>query len=430
MDSFYLSTAARQSAIMVCIFFVLTVGLLFLLIPFDKNNRRWLKCLNAGICTVLFWLDAVMGYAFWAMVQGNPYRERPLPSMRSLWLIAGVAIFFLILEAVFLVHTNKNALHRDCIRQAADNLPSAICYFTEQGVVKLCNLQMHRLFRILAQSDLQSLNELRQALADCDKYSGVINLSPERRTYLFPDGRVWQYFEKEITTDDGVPYTEAVFTDVTELYEKSLVLREQLLQLEKVNRNLKYLSDNALALTREQEILFAKTRLHDQMGSGVLAIRRILQHKQTPKETEEALGIFRKAVNIFKYDNQYTLERGELAEFLRDAQAIGVAVELSGELPESGEGYRACILTMRECLTNSVRHADATQMQITVRYSGSTAIMRITNNGAVPESEIVPKGGLLNLSRHIENIGGTMQIESAPIFALTVTVPYRKEVTE
>lgn len=423
MNSFYLSTIAEQSAIMVCIFFALTVSLLLLLIPLDKSNRRWLKWINASIGMVLFGLDAIMGHTFRSMIENMPYRELiPLP-MWSLWCFVGAAIIFFALETIFLIRKNKNVMSRNSVKQAFDNLPGAVCYFTARGNVKLCNYQMYRLFHTLTQSDLQALNELRQALAECDRHSGVIRLSPETKTYLFPDGKAWQYFEKEIKLDDGNSYTEAVFADVTDLYEKSLVLKEQLSELQKVNRNLKYLSDNALALTREQEILNAKTRLHDQMGGGVLAIRRILQHEQTPKETEEALGIFRKAVNIIKYDNQYPLERSELAEFMRDAEAIGVAVELFGELPESDESYRTCILAMRECLTNGVRHADATAMQITIRYSGNSAIVRITNNGAVPEGEVVPKGGLLNLGRHIENIGGAMQIESKPVFALTVTIP-------
>lgn len=426
MNSFYHSPVSEQSAIMVCVFFALIVSLLYLLIPLDKSNRRWLKCLNACLGIGLFVLEAAMGNAFWGTMHDEPCREALTFSMRRLWCVAGAAILLLILEAVLLAHTNKNVLNRDAVKQSVDNLPSAICYFTKHGSVKLCNFQMHNLFRTLTETDLQSLEELRQALDNCNSRSDVICLSAELKAYLFPDGKAWQYFESEITANDGVTYIEAVFTDVTDLYEKSLVLEEQLKQLKKVNRNLKHLSDNVFTLTREQEILAAKTRLHDQMGGGVLAIRRILQHEHKTKGAEEALGIFRKAVNIIKRDNQYPLERSELAEFMHDAQAIGVAVELIGELPESDESYRACILAMRECLTNSIRHADATAMKITVQNSGDNAIVHITNNGAVPQGEIVPKGGLVNLSRHIENIGGAMQIESKPVFSLIVTIPKGK----
>ena len=51
--------------------------------------------------------------------------------------------------------------------------------------------------------------------------------------------------------------------------------------------------------------------------------------------------------------------------------------------------------------------------------------IRITNNGETPDKEIVPKGGLYNISRHVFDYGGEMQIQSFPYFALTIA--FQKE---
>ena len=56
--------------------------------------------------------------------------------------------------------------------------------------------------------------------------------------------------------------------------------------------------------------------------------------------------------------------------------------------------------------------------------------MRITNDGRPPETEVVPRGGLRNLYRHVLDLGGTMEIQSRPDFALTVHLPVTGEEME
>ncbi|MGN1138790.1 MAG: hypothetical protein ACI4RM_05015 [Ruminococcus sp.] len=336
----------------------------------------------------------------------------------------------LICEAIAEYRQRGKKLSPVSVKQAIDTLPDAICYFETSGAVKLCNLQMHRLFHSMAQSDMQSFDELQEALDYCDTKSGIIRLSDVRDTYLFPNGKAWRYSQTEVTASDGVVYTEVIFADVTELYEKNLKLKEQTVQLEKISRNLKVLSDNVSTMTKEKELLAAKTRLHDRMSAGIIAMRQILQQEQTTAETVDAVSLFQKAVSAIKNDNEYPLERGELAEFLRDAEIIGVKVEINGEIPQQQEQYRALLIAMRECLTNSVRHAGATILKVDIHKREDCLSIGITNNGKPPQSKVTPKGGLLNLYSHIVNLGGTMEIQSKPHFELTVTLPKTKEGTE
>ena len=210
-----------------------------------------------------------------------------------------------------------------------------------------------------------------------------------------------------------------MFSDITELHNKKLELNAQITRLKAISREIKWLSDNVLLLTREKEVLSAKTKLHDDMGAGLIAIRRILQHNQK-REAANAMELFRRAVTAIKHDNVFLMGRDELERFMQDADAIGINVNLSGELPEQEELRNIMILAMRECLTNSVSHAGATTINIQVEKMGGSVSMKITNDGSCPETEVVPKGGLLNLYRHIMDIGGTMEIQSKPRFVLTV----------
>lgn len=51
---------------------------------------------------------------------------------------------------------------RGSIKEGFDDLPAAVCYFTPDGIIRLCNRQMFRVYRALSGRDLQSLEELHQ----------------------------------------------------------------------------------------------------------------------------------------------------------------------------------------------------------------------------------------------------------------------------
>lgn len=429
MKNFYLSSASTQTILLIALFLTLILSLFLLLAAFNRQRDKRKRFMHLSVFLFFLILLSVLADAFSQITKGLEYKTwLPLP-MWLLWCITFAADLLLIWDIARLRRQGKQTLSRDSVKEALDMLPSGICYFTPSGSVKLCNRQMYSLFRTISQSDLQTLAELREALSDCDACSGVICLSKERQTYLFPDGKAWRYRQTRVKASDGVMYTEAVFSDVTELYNKNLELKAQIKKLNAISRELKWLSDNVLILTREKEVLFAKTKLHDDMGAGLIAIRHIFNNNQT-EEAANAVDLFRRAVSAIKYDNTYPQGRSELDRFLQDAETVGIKVNLSGDLPEQEELLRVIVLAMRECLTNGVRHAGATTLHITAEKKKDSISVKITNDGRPPEREVVPKGGLHNLYRHILDCGGTMEIQSKPVFALTVVLPVIQEVTE
>ena len=428
MRSFYLSSTAAQSILLAALFLTLILSLFLLIVSFTGHRDKRNRYMNMPIFLFLFILLSELTDAFSRLNEGLEYKTwLPLP-LWLLWCIVAAADFLLIWEIVRLRRLKRQELSRDSVKQAMDLLPSGICYFTPSGSVKLCNMQMHILCLTLSRRDLRTLTGLQDALAQCDAGSGVIRLSHERQTYLFPDGKAWRYRQNVVTDEDGAVYTETIFSDMTELYHKKLELKEQIKQLNAISRELKLLSDNVLILTREKEVLSAKTKLHDYMGAGLIAMRQILRHNQT-EEAANAIELLRQAVSAIKNDNTYPQGRSELDGFMHDAEAIGIKVNLSGELPEQEELRCVMILAMRECLTNSVRHAGATALHVAVEKNGDSFSMKITNDGKAPETEVVPKGGLHNLYRHIADCGGTMEIQWKPVFVLTVVLPETKEGT-
>ena len=314
---------------------------------------------------------------------------------------------------------------RNAVKEALDTLPSAVCYFTPAGTVKLCNTAMYELYRKIAQSDLQSLAELNEALEGCGNASLVIR---DGNVFLFPDGRAWQYSAEKITTAQGEVYTEAIFDDVTELYEKQQELKRQSRELKKMYRELKALSENILEMTREQELLNLKTRLHDQMNMGVAAIRQILRQNTASEENAAAVRQFRRAIQVLREEN--ACFRDDVSEFIRDAEVSGVRVEIDGELPAAEEPLKTLLAVMREACINAARHADAAALYVTAEQTEAAVTLRITNDGRQPEGDVTPRGGLAYLEKHIARAGGRMEIQSQPEFMLTVALPVGAEKRE
>ena len=312
-------------------------------------------------------------------------------------------------------------LGRGAIKESFDDLPSAACYFTEEGLVKLCNFQMFRLYRILSGRDLQTLDELHETLRHPLNVTAVGEMG---NTWLFPDGRCWLYAENTVSGCDGARYTEAIFSDVTELYERRQELLAQTEQLRTMRREIKDLSDNVLEMTREKEILSFKIRLHDQMGYGLAAVRQCLLQEQPPAETDLALRQLEKAVQLFDRDNAAPAGENEWEEFVRDAEAIGVTVALTGELPPSPGRQDLLLTAARECFSNAVRHADADRLEVSIRETDTETVWQFTNNGRVPEADsITPGGGLNAMESRVRQAGGTLRLDARPRYRLTITLP-------
>ena len=139
-------------------------------------------------------------------------------------------------------------------------------------------------------------------------------------------------------------YIEAVFMDVTKQYHEKITLTKQTEKLKEMSRELRYLSDNVLILTREREVLAAKTKLHDQMGAGLTAIRQNLL--QGSEDYSDAVRLLCQAVNAIWNDNQQPFGEGEFEQFLQDAKTLGVKIECRGSLPKN----EATEATNRVCM--------------------------------------------------------------------------------
>lgn len=305
-------------------------------------------------------------------------------------------------------------------KEAFDNLPSGICFFNHNGAVTLCNRQMYRLVFELTGKDLQSVYEWREVMKGTPSHA-----VRDGTLFILESGDIWQFNERTVTDKYGNSYTEVTASDVTELYLRKKELEQKNRQLEEAGERLRRLSANATALTREEEILNMKMRIHDDIGRSVISARRLLTECHPTDEFD--LTAWRNAVHLLRHDSESDDDRDAFTQLKDAANEIGIKIISEGSLPKSKASAYHLITAMRECATNAVRHAKGTELYVKLEKNGSFFSAVIKNNGNVPECEISEGGGLSTLRARIEKAGGSMTIKSFPCFELTVTVP---EITE
>ena len=329
------------------------------------------------------------------------------------WTAAALSLTALSLSASFaLWHKSRRQLSPISVKESCDHLPSALCFAWENGQPCLKNLKMDELSHLIT----------GEALLNANDFWKTMELQP---IVTLENGRTWS-FERVQMEMNGKTVYQITGTDITEEARLQWELEKDNLRLKAMNRRLRQYGQDVQEATREKEILRAKTRVHDQIGHALLQTRQFLSGAQG--DAESVCAAWRQNVRLLlgKYaDEQHVDTFDQLA---RAACAIGVTIERRGILPAEGtENAQLAETAAHECLTNLVRHAGGTRLEIIGEKTASGWRVRYLNDGSTPSGPIVEGSGLSALRTRTEAAGGKMDIEYAPRFELTLALPEERQ---
>lgn len=314
----------------------------------------------------------------------------------------------------------KAGINRGSVKESFDNLPSGVCFFAPNGMLILCNYTMHRLVYAMTDRDLQVIGDLRGAL---EKPADAVKPAGSGPAFRFPDGRVWSFSETPVTDENGVTYTQFLAQDVTELDRLSAELEQRNEEVRELIAQFQRIAKNVLDITRQEEILSAKMRIHSKMGNCVINTQRYCAQDCPPEGKQALLRVWEETLTALKDEIGREDDEDPSDELVRVAKNCGVEITVTGVMPKEKETAYLLVAAMRECLTNTITHAQGDRLNAQMRYGGGRVTAVITNSGRPPEGEITEGGGLSSLRRRIEDAGGVMRVQSLPAFALTVTLP-------
>lgn len=318
-------------------------------------------------------------------------------------------------------------ISRNAVKESFDTLPAGICCFDRNGLLRLVNHKMQNITAVLCGRDLQTLADLQQALHSPG--GGVRLVDAVVGIYQFPDGTVYRFVFRDGTDNGGVFYTEVMAFDVSRPAALHAELTRENERLADANRRAKRLYDNMPDIVREEEILKMKMRVHDDIGHTLIAARRALRHEQNLEDIRRQAAEWQRSIDLLCRVRQEDSAQDPLEYMQKRAAALGVTVWLHGEYPMQRAARELYALILRECTSNCVRHAGASELYADSTRRGEQWQLSVKNNGLSPTKTVREGGGLSSLRRRIEKAGGTMTVYSLPNFVLEITLPDKEEWT-
>ena len=403
-------------------FFIFLILLYMILVIYEGTGKRQRKMLlqDSALLIVIFLITSGL-CARQRMLYGEEDSMILFKIPYVILIVMGICGFLYVEIKIFGIYKyRKSCLRENAVQESLDNLPSGIVFFDGNGMPKLMNRKMYQICQNLAGRDIQNITELKEALGHPLKENVFYDV--DLKVYCLADGSVWKFSEKEIITTAGDHFFQVLASEVSELYRNKVLLKEENQKLQEMSVAMKELSKNVITLTREEEMLSMKMRVHDNLGYSVLAAHRMLM-QESEADRDVFLSQWKQTLDLLNKDNE-SVEGEQLHRQVQErAEILGVKIIYTGEQVWESHISELMDIILLEALSNCVRHAGASELYVKLSSGGQEWIMVITDNGQTTEKDVKEGGGLSGIRKRVEQCGGTLRICAESKFSITVKIP-------
>ncbi len=426
MYNFFDLSDSLRVTVLTVIFLAVSFAVFFLVYLFRKTEKR----IASKLAVIIFSIINAVILTIYTSGMNHFFYEAPINKKTAEFM--GIPVIFTVIPVALLViltaalvvvelRNRKQIITKNSIKESLDNLPAGLCFAMPDGRILLSNHCMGELCFSITDEELQNAEEFWETLKGGTLHGNAMRLSSgENPQFRLHDGSIWLFSRS--TVDENYQITA---TEITQLHELSIRLREKNENLENMNERLRKYGENVDELTRSRERLETKERIHNNLGQVLLATRHSLGSEDY--DAEGLIEMWKKNIYVLKTGAEYYDEQYNLDTLFKAAHSAGITIDLSGELPEKGEIRKLFVIAAIEVLTNAVRHADAKTLYIGFSSNSDGYYVRFTNDGTRPEGEITEGGGLKNLRKRVERMNGTMRVSSKPRFMLEIIADKKED---
>lgn len=306
------------------------------------------------------------------------------------------------------------------VKDTLDWLPVGFCIGDAQGEVWLSNLKMNELSQSLMQQHLSDSRGFWEQIRaqGIAQDQGYLLQTKDCHAYLFTQTPL------TLSDRDGEKhYTQIIASDMTDAYQITQELTANNKHLKEVQYRMKAVAAYERSLIAAREVIKARTAVHNQMGGVLLSGKYYMDHPEGMDEAEMLRLLKFNSFFLLGEANQHEKRTDALQDVLRMAQRIGVTVVFEGTVPAQNPARDVFVQAIEQCAANTVRHAGGDRLTVTVTETESQYTAEFRNNGTPPDQPVRETGGLSYLRKAAEAAGGTLTVQSEPVFVLTVSVP-------
>ena len=329
-----------------------------------------------------------------------------------MWLLYIIMVFLSAASVIWLRYIwswRKTHISNMSVKEAFDILPTGLCCYTEEGRPVLTNEKMDSISEKLFGTGILNAETFWEKIDE--------PVLPIDKT------KITSFQRKEAKIGETCCYW-LVATDISEEYKLSKETELRKKTAEKVNLRLKTLMSTIEYVTMSRELLEMKIALHDNIGQSLLITKRWLL---APESIDEKDMLSKWELNMKRLIDEGP-ESWQTPYYVigKEADLLGLELHVIGELPTESSLMPIVDTAISTHMINVLKHTNAKKALVKVTRKDSAYELRLTNELEKPVGEVVEKGGLLNLRREVESVGGTMNITSQSEFTLIIILPYDK----
>ena len=347
--------------------------------------------------------------------------EMDCPIVLPLWMLLLLLALLTILalaEQYRILRWTQSHVSEASIKEALDALPMGLCYALPEGLPLLVNDKMEELGTMLFGKPFQDAKKAWEDLMG-GRAKGLVKGGPEP-IYELPGGKVYGFHREELYLEVGMVY--AIFAiDMTEEYALTKELEEKQKRARVINARLKSLFETMEYVTKSRELLHLKVALHDNLGRSLLTAKRFIVSPESvdPKPLWD----------IWKENLSHLIgeapEEWQITYYVarKEAATLGIELQIVGTLPEDDRLMPVIDQAISTHVINVLRHADGHTAMVHIWEDEKAYAITFTNDGNPPTGEIRETGGLGNLKRQVEALGGRMELSAKPRFQMVLNIP-------
>lgn len=225
---------------------------------------------------------------------------------------------------------------------------------------------------------------------------------------------------------------------IATVFSVTAVHREQRLRRELARAHVELRAASALLAgsARTAERLRISRDLHDLLGHQLTVLTLELEaarhregdaaraHVERAGEVaRKVLADVRSTVGVLRTESAPDLAEA-LREVGRDLPGLDVSVDVGADVTADEEQTAALIRAVQEIITNTLRHAGARELQITIVRDGEAIRLTAIDDGRGAR-DVVPGNGLRGLAERFAPLGGEIAYDGNSGFRVTARLPAR-----
>ena len=351
-----------------------------------------------------------------------PIMEKLTGSLYPVFYI--LSFLFLLLRSAYLCWLRRQEINTNIsfisIKEAIDNLRTCLLLFRSNGDVLLSNQQMDLLAKQMIgrsiDNGIEFQNTLKNGhlLKDCSK-----EILSDQQVFRIQNHTVWIFSLYDIPVGKRKLFLLCA-DDITQRWNAMTDLDYQNQILKQRGQELLHTIENLQAICEAEEIARNKAKVHDLLGQRIsLLLRTIRDGHELDKELLKDF--------VYKLPSLLSEEEDpgpnyRLNMLKKTFEGIDVSIEIQGDLPDDLEVANIFANIAIECVTNAVRHGYASRVQFHF-FQNDYWRMSVIDNGIPPTGKIREGGGITEMRRQVDRLGGILELHTIPRFNIQIFIP-------